>query len=321
MITLGSVFAPASPRFGFTALLLVAAGCGFGQRADPAFDTRVDHPAYAKERPIVLHDDGHRTPHTSKGRYRPFVELLRHDGYEVRSHRGAITSRSLAGVRVLVEVNAQGEESDRGYGAAFTEAECRAIEEWVRRGGSLLLIADHAPLGLYAASLAARFGVEMSGGTTGDSIHMDPSGHDETQFLFSREDHTLGGHPIFEGRGADERVERVRTYTGQSLRAPEGAVPLLLLHATAVDYYLPTGDALKKARRSGRIVLDGPFPAKGSCQGLALNHGLGRVVVLGEAAALTAQREGRSRWGMGEPGADNRQFALNVMHWLSRLIG
>jgi hypothetical protein len=192
---------------------------------------------------------------------RPFVELLRHDGYEVRSHRGTITSQSLAGVKVLVEVNAQGKESDSGYAAAFSEAECRAIEEWVRQGGSLLLIADHAPLGLYAASLAGRFGIEMSGGTTADSIHMDPSGHDETQFLFSREDHTLGVHPILEGRGADERVQRVRTSTRSVPRAPDGAVPLLLLHATAVDYYLPTGDALR--RRAGRVASSSTVPPRG----------------------------------------------------------
>jgi len=30
---------------------------------------------------------------------------------------------------------------------AFTEAECDEVRDWVRDGGSLLLIADHAPIG------------------------------------------------------------------------------------------------------------------------------------------------------------------------------
>jgi hypothetical protein len=42
------------------------------------------------------------------------------------------------------------------------------------------------------------------------------------------------------------------------------------------------------------------------------------VVVLGEAAMITAQIDQRQyRFGMNQPGIDNRQFALNVLHWLS----
>jgi hypothetical protein len=52
--------------------------------------------------------------------------------------------------------------------------------------------------------------------------------------------------------------------------------------------------------------------------------GSGRVVILGEAAMLTAQVvniPGREtmRMGMNVPGSDDQQFALNVLHWLSRL--
>ena len=61
--------------------------------------------------------------------------------------------------------------------------------------------------------------------------------------------------------------------------------------------------------------------AAGRCQGLALTHGKGRVVVLGEAGALSAQfGMGGRPFGMNDPGNDNRQLALNIMHWLSGLI-
>jgi hypothetical protein len=45
-------------------------------------------------------------------------------------------------------------------------------------------------------------------------------------------------------------------------------------------------------------------------------------VVLGEAACLSAQlvAGGKKPFGMNVPGIDNRQLALNVMHWLSRLL-
>ena len=51
--------------------------------------------------------------------------------------------------------------------------------------------------------------------------------------------------------------------------------------------------------------------------GLAFASGNGRVVVLGEAAMLSAQRTGGGKpMGMNAPGNDDRQFALNVVRWL-----
>ncbi|HKP85248.1 MAG TPA: DUF4350 domain-containing protein, partial [Blastocatellia bacterium] len=65
--------------------------------------------------------------------------------------------------------------------------------------------------------------------------------------------------------------------------------------------------------------------AAGRAQGIAIEFGKGRVVLLGEAAMLSAQvikRPDRPdfRMGMNRAGIDNRQFALNLMHWLSHLL-
>ncbi len=46
---------------------------------------------------------------------------------------------------------------------------------------------------------------------------------------------------------------------------------------------------------------------------------MGRVVVMGEAAELSAQLIGTERFGMNVPGLDNRQMALNILRWLSGL--
>jgi hypothetical protein len=59
-----------------------------------------------------------------------------------------------------------------------------------------------------------------------------------------------------------------------------------------------------------------------------MTFGEGRVVVVGEAGMLTAQvitdRTGGSprkrRLGMNTSNTDNRQLALNIMHWLSGLL-
>ena len=63
----------------------------------------------------------------------------------------------------------------------------------------------------------------------------------------------------------------------------------------------------------------------GRAQGLAMTVGNGKIVVLGEAAMLSAQiasfPDGSVvKAGMNVPGNDNRQFALNALHWLSGLI-
>jgi len=55
----------------------------------------------------------------------------------------------------------------------------------------------------------------------------------------------------------------------------------------------------------------------GQAQGLAFERGAGRVVVLGEAAMLTAEVARHARFGMSSPGCENRQFALKVVHWLT----
>jgi hypothetical protein len=58
---------------------------------------------------------------------------------------------------------------------------------------------------------------------------------------------------------------------------------------------------------------------------VAVEHGAGRVVVLAEAAMITAQTTrlpdgSLLRFGMNRDGIDNRQFALNIMHWLAAII-
>ena len=64
-----------------------------------------------------------------------------------------------------------------------------------------------------------------------------------------------------------------------------------------------------------------PVSAAGRAQGIAFELDQGRVVILGEAGMLRAERgKGDVVVGMNVPGYDNRQLALNILHWLSRLI-
>jgi hypothetical protein len=168
------------------------------------------------------------------------------------------------------------------------------------------LIADHAPFGGAAAALAKRFGVDMSKGYTFDpenSVKGAP-----TQLIFSRENKLLGNHPIIEGRSEAERINVVRSFTGQSLKGPEGSTGILNLASTATDR--PTFAAETSVSAARRT------------QAVAFKFGKGRVLVQGEAAMLSAQISGseKRQMGMNVPGNDDRQYALNLMHWLSGIL-
>ena len=291
-------------------LAIALSGTTFAQQIpDPNFNPHVEHPAYTKNFPRVLFDEAHNNFHTTTGRYKPFVDLIFNDGYHVAPNRKPFSKESLKSFKILVIANALGAEEMDDEGAdkpAFTEQECDAVSDWVGNGGALLLIADHAPFGSAAQSLAERFEVEMSKGFVLDVEHSEKD--NASVLIFSRENKLLLDHPITLGRNDSERLNRVQTFTGQALKGPKGAAQLLLLASTAIDQ----ADAMGGEKKS----------VAGQAQGLAFKVGKGRVVVLGEAAMLSAQVAGSEnfRMGMNVPGNDDRQFALNIMHWLSGLL-
>jgi hypothetical protein len=295
---------------GIIALVFCLASIAFAQQqADPEFDTSVAHPAYKKDGPRVMFDEAHHNFHTSDGRYKPFADLLLNDGYNVIRNRQPFDKTRLSSFKILVIANALGAEEDDDKGAdesAFTAEEIAAVADWVKGGGALLLIADHAPFGSAAAKLSNSFGVDMSKGYTFDPKNSLPN--NPTILIFSRDNKLLANHPITEGRNESEKLNLVRSFTGQSLKGPEGSVEILKLSDSATDRPTYTAET--------------SVPAAGRAQAIALKFGKGRVVVQGEAAMLSAQIFGveKHQMGMNMPGSDNKQYALNLLHWLSGIL-
>jgi hypothetical protein len=304
-------------------LAVLVAGCKSGAKPDLEYSTAVTHPAYPADGPRVLFDEAHHNVHTAGGKYKPFVNLVTHDGYRVTSNRKPFAADGLAGYSILVISNALG-TNEQNDAPAFTEAECDVVTDWVRGGGSLLFITDHYPTGTAVQNLAKRFGISMCLGVVEDSL-MAPDPGDPTSILYTWENGGLVEHPCVTGRNPEERVKRIQTFTGQSVAAEPGAgaeaVGFLRLGPGAVDK--PPQPIVE--RKHGDVIVHvaygDPVPAAGRAQGLAMVFGAGRVVVLGEAAMLSAQLSpfDGSPFGMNVPGIDNRQLALNIMHWLSRL--
>lgn len=299
------------------------------QEADASHVPHVPFPAYKSRGPRVLIDEAHYNIHTARGRYLPFARLLERDGLWVRRGMTRVSADALRSVDVLVVANALG-FSGVGQQAlntlrleryvdltprAFEDWEIVAIEEWVSGGGGLLLVADHAPAGEAAAGLASAFGVEMRNwwAVDGRAGYHDRLTQNPAFLLFSRENGLLREHPITDGRNSEERVNVVVTFAGQAMTVPGGGFALLALSETAREY--PYRRSSESESRS----------AAGLAQAVALTHGSGRVVIFGEAAALTAQASKRSngeprRFGINRGDLDNAQLVLNVMHWLTGLL-
>jgi len=315
-------------RVWIAVAVLLQAGPALAQEQVGDLDWRpkVASPAYATNGPVVLVDQGHGSEQTIEGRYAAFAALMRADGYRIDASRRRFDAPgALDSVAVLVIAN-PARPADGSRASAFDDAEIEAIARWVEQGGALLLAADHAPHGAAAQALAARFGVSM-----GTGYAFQPRSGDVTaNLVFPRP--ALADHPIIEGRDESERVTVVQSFTGQSLSGPKDATVLMAMSTDARE--APDLDALQTIRRRLRAGQDPSFvlaelsrPAL-PAQGLAFRFGEGRIVVLGEAGMLTAQivrfpdqpdRE-PVRMGLNTTGHDDQQFALNLMHWLSRLL-
>ena len=292
------------------------------QVPDTLFDTSIARPMWAEgSGPRLVLDQAHFNFHTLAGRYRPFGDLARHDGFRVGAGTAAFTRESLTACDLLVIANAAGELDLGGANAehdAFTPDECAAVRAWVEKGGALLLIADHAPFGAATASLARALGVDLRNSYTADprrgakGSEMNPvyepgAGLDTT-------------HAIVRGRDASERVRRVKAFTGESVAGPPGAVSICALSDEAYDIRM---SFVEFQRARGKVPKDARVPASGRAQLIAFALGKGRVVVAGEAAMFTAQLAGPGgeyQMGMNEPGLDNRQFATNVLRWLAKKL-
>lgn len=296
-------------------LLFLALTAAAQQVADTSFRFENPNPAYAHgEGPQVCLDGAHHNFHTADGRYKPFAELLRGDGYRVAGFKQKFSRQTLADCALLVIANAVAAENQEDWSyphpSAFSRAEINELVEWIRGGGSLLLIADHAPWPGAAADLGAVLGVHMLDGYAHHKA--TPDGPD----FFFRAGGTLALHPIANGRSPEEQVESVVTFGGQAFY-PSGKVqPLLVFgpQATAVTAVwenfpdTPENDAPR-------------FRVTGWLQGATRQLGQGRVVILGEAAMCTAQVDEDGPMGMNHPKApQNAQFCLNTVRWLSGLL-
>jgi len=212
-------------------LLFIFEPAGAQQVEDPGFKPAIASPAFADGKgPVVFIDEAHSNFHTASGRYQPFANVLRRDGYIVGASTANFDKAALSQAAVLVIANATGARNQPPFSApiepAFSNAEVAAVREWVDSGGSLLLIVDHFPWPDAARSLANALGVHFDSGTASEPDLRGP-------MIFRRSDHSLADHPIVNGRTAGERLDSLATFTGSAFKVDTGEPLLIFINPQA----------------------------------------------------------------------------------------
>lgn len=292
-------------------------GCNSGKQSyqvyDKEFIPEIAHPQFLEGRgPNVFIDEGHHNYHTMNGSYKPFADLLRRDGYQVYPHKGLFTRQSLGNVDILVISNAIHASNLQSWSlptpSAFSDHEIDLLNNWVKSGGSLWLIADHMPIPGATEKLALSFGFKLMNGFA--------YGPDKkSRIKFSHDQGTLIDHIITRGMNNNEHVKSVYTYTGHAFQIPKEAEAILVFEGGS--YSLNPRQAFRFDKETTR------FDITGWSQGAVRKYGNGRIAVFGEAAAFTAQITGskRIKAGINSPDAPyNLQFVLNIVHWLSGIL-
>jgi hypothetical protein len=250
---------------------------------------------------VILVDEAHANRHgigTAEipGTLRWIVAPAEASGIDVRANRSVISSQSLSGVSLLVIAGVPATST----GGTVTADEVKSIATWIREGGSLLLLTDHAPYAQALEGLAQELGVRFSLETVSDPAFADPRAPESARLVFNSANGLLAATELTDG------VRQVVTYGGQAVsRAATGTISVLSLAPTVMT---ETGRKLTPVVGGGRLA-----------QMIAFTFGKGRVVVSGETAVLTAQRkEDGSPIGVGDHWTDNAKLAANVVRWLLR---
>lgn len=275
---------------------------------DNDFNVTVNEPKLTGQR--IVFDQGHKNHHQIDRTYKPFVNLLINDGCLIKSVDKPIDSTILSNADVFIIATAMGKE-EPGEKSPFTDNEINSLESWVKNGGSALLITEHYPFGLAMEPLLNKFGIIVHNGYTEDSTMTNKTVADA--LLFDKSKGQINNdHPITSG------ISRVNTFTGSSIKGDSTWTPLLILSSNAQNYNVD----VKVDRDGGDVRVSVSYadfyPATGYTQGLCKIFGKGRVVILSESALLTAQIDKNgNKFGMNIPDTDNKQFALNIIRWLS----
>jgi hypothetical protein len=302
--------------FGLALLGAAIAQPALAQRQLPdiEFSYANDAPAFATESGPKILLSTRNSDYAERGSMDPLGALAKSDGFKVVRLDGPLTGVAAEPGAILVIANAF-LKSFKEFPAmtppsAFDAQEIEAVRNWVEAGGSLLLLADHAPFGGGSSELARAFGFEFLNGHTAQTEAAN-IGDRRVNITFTPDNGLAVTHPIANGRTGRQKITRYQAFGGQSFIPPGEAMPLLTI---------PKGwSAIFTYRLEAEIRSAMRIDASGMSQGATLEYGKGRVAVFAEAGGFSAQViDGEQKFGFNTPeGAANPEFILATLRWLA----
>jgi len=301
-------------RYILFVFLLLISFVSFGQMLnDSPFNASISNPKYKKQKgPNILIDAGHHNFIVEMGLIKPFVDLSTNDGYQPKIDSGVFTSAYLAKYQMVLITPAMpfkfGSKKEVTTEITFTPDELTALKDWVMKGGSLIMLSEHAPIDKSMTPLFNTFGIQLSIGAVYDTVNCDTTikrSNFETILKFTSSNGLLNtNHPLTTGYNKNEVVQNIETYTGCALTGA-GYTNIFKLGSTA---------AIRKWSASQPS-------GGGDSQCLAGSFGKGKVVALGDCNGFTAMyiNTGGKKFsaGMQVEEFDWKQFVLNTLHWSS----
>lgn len=275
---------------------------------DPSFDSKVLQPFYKNDKgPKVLIDGGHHNFFIQRSLMNPFIDLVKSDGYNPQIDSLPITKKHLSTYDIVVLNPAYpfdyGTKKELGDLKAYSKEEIDYIYNYVNKGGSLLILTEKSPMINAMEPLLNKFGITAIYGTIADTLHQDKQ-FGKNVIHYSKENGMLTvNHPILKGRNTSEEINHIVMITGSAFKGK--------------DYtnILPTSSAAQMGNAGVFTPVE-----QGSSVGLAGKVGKGKLVILSDTEIFIAMLFGKDKVkvGMQMPNYDLKQFALNIMHWLSK---
>ncbi|WP_218397214.1 DUF4350 domain-containing protein [Alteromonas lipotrueae] len=332
-------------------VLLVSSCSDSPQQADATFEPCKRTATYTSNAsPVVQVDEAHHNFLTINNRFKPFAQVLLSDGVTVESNKVSFSQQALKNVDILVIANALDKKRSNWqppFNQALTNDEVSVVIEWVRNGGSLFLIADHAPFPKVIESLATALGFTFTNGhvkatlfskATGTLIshevtyaHENAKQDDNSSANANSEANPEAKHPnhvelpvfmqesqngaftsVLNSQLHVKEVIQVKTFGGAAFLPPEEATSLLTLGPRTVSIEPEVPFEITSSTRRSAI--------EGWSQGALLELGKGRVAVFSEGMMFSSQVDTNTgaKHGMRSVGAEqNERFLLNIIHWLA----
>ena len=154
---------------------------------------------------------------TYQGGFSGLGQMLRGIGFDTRTVNEALSARSLRGLDALIVVDPD-TPKEAASPNLITDAEIDAVADWVRKGGTLLLLANDPGNAEFPRmnALARRFGIEFE-----ERKHVDAQGNSKLTLSTAQDGWFTPGLKFY---GVDLAPLRVTAHGAETLLAERGNV-------------------------------------------------------------------------------------------------